>query len=41
MIIYKNPGTGLPALEEEQFLGKVFAQAVPKDTLILPEFFDL
>jgi sialic acid synthase SpsE len=41
MIAYKNPGTGLPALQEEQFLGNVFAQSVPEDTLIMPEFFDL
>lgn len=39
MVVYKNPGTGLPALQEKKFIGKVFSQSIPEDTLITPEFF--
>jgi sialic acid synthase SpsE len=41
MILYKNPGTGLSALQEKQFIGKVFSQSIPEDTLIVPEFFKI
>jgi len=41
MILYKNPGTGLSALQEKKFIGKVFSQSIPEDTLIVPEFFKI
>jgi sialic acid synthase SpsE len=41
MIVYKNPGIGLPALEEDKFIGKIVSQAIPEDTLILPDFFKI
>ena len=41
MVVYKNPGTGLPALQEELFIGKVFSRSIPEDTMILPEFFKI
>ena len=41
MIVYKNPGTGLSALQENKFIGKVFSQSIPEDTLIMPEFFKI
>lgn len=34
MIVYKNPGTGIPASEEERLLGSVIQQFLEKDSLI-------
>ncbi len=39
MLTYKNPGTGLSALQEKHFLGKVVVREIAEDTLISPDFF--
>jgi sialic acid synthase SpsE len=40
MITWRNPGTGIPSKEAEQWLGRVLAQDIAADVLILPEMFN-
>ena len=37
MVVYKNPGTGIPASQEDQFIGSVVRTFVEADTVIQPE----
>ena len=39
LVTWKNPGTGIPYKELENYLGKKTAQDIPADTLLAPEMF--
>jgi sialic acid synthase SpsE len=38
-IAWKNPGTGIPSSEMQNYLGRVIAQDVPEDVLFSPDMF--
>lgn len=38
-ITWKNPGTGIPSSEVQNYLGRVIAQDVPEDVLFSPDMF--
>lgn len=37
LVVYKNPGTGIPASQEDEFIGSVVRSFVEADTVIQPE----
>ena len=39
MVVYKNPGTGIPFKEAGKFLGKKALQDIPEDVLLKPDMF--
>lgn len=39
LVVYKNPGTGIPAIEEQIYFGRSLKTSVPKDELLKPEMF--
>lgn len=39
MVVYKNPGTGIPFKDAGKFLGKKALQDIPEDVLLKPDMF--
>ena len=40
MVVYKNPGTGIPAMDEQKYLGRRLRTDVLEDTLLSPDHFE-